>query len=141
MRLRSRRGQPELRLRWYATTTRDHPGARPFHQPALALTQAIGPQTDPRYLPRLTEVLDRGTATSYRLTLPGAAHLIFTYGPLYLPPVPALVGSQGRTESPRVVAAATPAFLDSTLRHERIDPSRALSAYGDLNVHHPDTSR
>ncbi|MEU9027143.1 hypothetical protein AB0D46_06330 [Streptomyces sp. NPDC048383] len=116
------------------------PGARPFHQPALALTQAIGPQTDPRYLPRLTEVLDRGTATSYRLTLPGAAHLTFTDGPLYLPPVPALVGSLGRTESPRVVAAATLAFLDSTLRHERIDLSPALSAYGDLNVHHPDTS-
>ncbi|MFF4324084.1 alpha/beta hydrolase family protein [Streptomyces sp. NPDC001568] len=110
---------------------------RPFHQPVLALTQAIGPETDPRYIPRLTEVLERSSATSYRLTIPGAAHLTFTDGPLYLPPVPALVGSLGRTGSPHVVAAATLAFLDTTLRHKTVDPSGALSAYGDLSVHRP----
>ncbi len=52
-------------------------------------------------------MLERGTAPSYRLTISGAAHLTFTDGPLYLPPVPSIVGSLGRTESPRVVAAAT----------------------------------
>ncbi|WP_199849180.1 hypothetical protein [Streptomyces acidiscabies] len=36
------------------------------------------------------------------------------YGPLYLPPVPSIVGSLGRAEGPRVVAAATLAFLDAT---------------------------
>ncbi|MEU8470440.1 dienelactone hydrolase family protein [Streptomyces sp. NPDC029006] len=113
----------------------------PLHQPTLALTQAITPGTDPRYLPRLTKALGRSTATSYRLTIPGAAHLTFMDGPLYLPPVPSIVGSLGRAQSPRVVAATTLAFLDITLRHEPGDLTGVLSAYGDLSVHHPDNSR
>ncbi|MFC8919487.1 alpha/beta hydrolase family protein [Streptomyces sp. NPDC057116] len=114
------------------------PDPGPFHQPVLGLTQAITPETDSRYLPRLTEVLKHSTATSYRLTIPGAAHLTFMDAPLYLPPVPSMVGSLGRTESPRVVAAATLAFLDSTLRHKPGDLTGALSTYGDLSVYHPD---
>ncbi|MCX2953687.1 alpha/beta hydrolase family protein [Lentzea sp. NEAU-D7] len=105
-----------------------------LRQPALALTQAITPDTDPRYLPQLTEVLTRGTATNYRLTIPGAAHLTFMDGPLYLPPVPALVGSLGRDESQRVVAAATLAFLDSFLRNGSSDLAGALSTHGELSV-------
>ncbi len=110
-------------------------------QPTLALTQAITPGTDPRYLPRLTEVLTRGTATNYRLTIPGAAHLTFTDGPLYLPPVPSVVGSLGRAESQRVVAAATLAFLDSVLRDGSGDLAGALSAYGELSVFDPGDGR
>ncbi|WP_245778252.1 alpha/beta hydrolase family protein [Lentzea xinjiangensis] len=110
-------------------------------RPTLALTQAITPATDPRYLPRLTEVLTRGTATNYRLTVPGAAHLTFTDGPLYLPPVPSVVGSLGRTESPRVVAAATLAFLDSVLRNGTGDLTGVLPAYGELSVFHPRNGR
>ncbi len=110
-------------------------------RPALALTQAVTPETDPRYLPRLTDVLERGTATSYRLTIPGAAHLTFTDGPLYLPPVPSVVGSLGRTESPRVVAAATLAFLDTVLRGASTDLAGVLPSYGDLGVHHPGPAR
>ncbi|MGW4895594.1 alpha/beta hydrolase family protein [Kitasatospora sp. NPDC004240] len=106
-------------------------------RPALALTQDITPATDPRYPPRLTEALDSTTATGYRLTIPGAAHLTFMDGPLYLPPVPSIVGSLGRTESPRVVAAATLAFLDAVLRDSPGDPAGALRAHGDLTVHHP----
>ncbi|WP_026252135.1 alpha/beta hydrolase family protein [Streptomyces sp. PsTaAH-124] len=113
------------------------PVLRPFPQPVLALTQAIGPKTDPRYLPRLTGVLRLSTATSYRLTVPGAAHLTFTDAPLYLPPVPSLTGSLGRTGSTHVVAATTLAFLDTTLRHRPGDLAGTLSAYGDLSVHHP----
>ncbi|MFF8772942.1 alpha/beta hydrolase family protein [Kitasatospora sp. NPDC015120] len=113
------------------------PERLPIHQPALALTQALGPGTDERYLPRLTEVLDLGTATNYRLTVPGAAHLTFMDGPLYLPPVPSLVGSLGRTEGPRIVAGATLAFLDATLRQPPGDPAGALAAYGELTVHRP----
>ncbi|MGC0334638.1 putative dienelactone hydrolase [Streptomyces sp. SAI-170] len=117
------------------------PLSPPLHQPALALTQAITPSTDPRYLPRLTEALASNTATSYRLTVPGAAHLTFMDGPLYLPPVPSIVGSLGRTGSTRVVAATTLAFLDTTLRHTPGDLAGALSAYGSLSVHRPDAPR
>ncbi|MFJ9694401.1 alpha/beta hydrolase family protein [Kitasatospora sp. NPDC101183] len=106
-------------------------------RPVLAMTQAITPATDPRYLPRLTEVLGADTATSYRLTVPGAAHLTFMDGPLYLPPVPSIVGTLGRTRSPRVVAGASLAFLDSVLRGAPADPAAALAAYGTLTVHHP----
>ncbi|MFJ5230705.1 alpha/beta hydrolase family protein [Kitasatospora sp. NPDC088391] len=104
-------------------------------RPALALTQALTPATDPRYLPRLTEVLDTDTATTYRLTVPGAAHLTFMDGPLYLPPVPPIVGTLGRTAAPRMVAATTLAFLDATLRDHPADLARTLTAYGDLTVH------
>ncbi|MEU1286761.1 hypothetical protein [Kitasatospora sp. NPDC005856] len=117
------------------------PASPALGQPTLALTQAITPATDPRYLPRLTEALRASSATNYRLTIPGAAHLTFMDGPLYLPPVPSIVGSLGRTESPRVVAAATLAFLDAVLRDGSGDPAGALSAYGDLTVHHPGDSR
>ncbi|GGW58594.1 carboxylic ester hydrolase [Streptomyces lucensis JCM 4490] len=117
------------------------PTSPSLHQPTLALTQAITPSTDPRYLPRLSKALKLSTATGYRLTIPGAAHLTFMDGPLYLPPVPSIVGSLGRTESPHVVAATTLAFLDTTLRHEPGDMADILSAYGDLSVYHPDNSR
>ncbi|MFE9838248.1 alpha/beta hydrolase family protein [Streptomyces sp. NPDC005551] len=117
------------------------PAPSSFDQPVLALTQAITEDTDPRYLPRLGKVLKLSTATSYRLTIPGAAHITFMDGPLYLPPVPSLVGSLGRTESQRVVAAASLAFLDSTLRHQPGDVTGALSAYGDLSVQRPGGGR
>ncbi|MFM9616078.1 alpha/beta fold hydrolase, partial [Streptomyces niveiscabiei] len=113
------------------------PAAPPLRRPTLALTQAITPDTDPQYLPRLTEALKSGAATTYRLTVPGAAHLTFMDGPLYLPPVPSVVGSLGRAESPRVVAAITLAFLDATLRHKPGDLAGVLSSYGDLTVHRP----
>ncbi|WP_199831937.1 alpha/beta hydrolase family protein [Streptomyces acidiscabies] len=111
------------------------PVSPPLRRPTLALTQAITSGTDPQYLPRLTEALKHSAATSYRLTIPGAAHLTFMDGPLYLPPVPSIVGSLGRTEGPRVVAATTLAFLDTTLRHEPGDLAGVLSAYGDLRVY------
>jgi predicted dienelactone hydrolase len=117
------------------------PTSPALHQPTLALTQAITADTDPHYIPRLTKALKLNTATSYRLTIPGAAHLTFMDGPLYLPPVPSIVGSLGRTGSPHVVAAATLAFLDSTLRHEPGDPAGALSAYGSLDAYPPGDDR
>ncbi|GGS09555.1 lipase [Streptomyces humidus] len=117
------------------------PTSPSLRRPTLALTQAITPGTDPHYLPRLTKVLKLSTATSYRLTISGTAHLTFMDGPLYLPPVPSTVGSLGRTESPRVVAATTLAFLDSTLRHQSGDLAGVLSAYGDLGVYRPGNSR
>ncbi|MFE2280612.1 alpha/beta hydrolase family protein [Streptomyces sp. NPDC059454] len=112
-----------------------------LQQPTLALTQAITPETDQRYLPRLTKALKLNTATSYRLTIPDAAHLTFMDGPLYLPPVPSMVGSLGRAESPRAVAVPTLAFLDATLRHKPGDLAGVLSAHGDLSVHRPGDGR
>ncbi|WP_245614189.1 alpha/beta hydrolase family protein [Actinokineospora inagensis] len=117
------------------------PQSPDLNQPTLALTQAITPDTDPRYLPQLTDVLTRGTAKNYRLTIPGAAHLTFTDAPLYLPPLPSIVGSLGRTESPHVVAATTLAFLDSVLRNGSGDLAGTLSTYGELSVYHPDNNR
>ncbi|MBB6436179.1 dienelactone hydrolase [Streptomyces candidus] len=116
------------------------PQLRPYRQPVLALTQAITPDTDPRYIPRLTQVLELSTATSYRLTIPGTAHLTFMDAPLYLPPVPSMVGSLGRTESPHRVAATTLAFLNTTLRHKPGDLSTVLSDYGDLSTYRPGNS-
>ncbi|WP_344664590.1 alpha/beta hydrolase family protein [Catenulispora yoronensis] len=113
------------------------PASPSLDQPTLALTQAITSGTDPRYVSRLTDALNSSTATSYRLTIPGAAHLTFMDGPLYLPPVPSIVGSLGRSKSPRVVAGATLAFLDIVLRDQPGDPASALSAYGQLTVYHP----
>jgi predicted dienelactone hydrolase len=110
------------------------PAPRPFRQPVLAITEAIGPKTDPDYIPLLTRVLRLSAATSYRLTVPGAAHLTFTDAPLYLPPVAALVGSLGRTRSLRVTAAASMAFLDAALRGTG-DPAPALATRGDLTVY------
>ncbi|MFE4858474.1 alpha/beta hydrolase family protein [Streptomyces sp. NPDC056670] len=117
------------------------PNSPSLDRPTLALTQTITSETDPRYIPRLTDVLKLNSATSYRLTIPGAAHLSFTDAPLYLPPVPSIVGSLGRTKSPRVAAAATLAFLDSALRHKPGDLAGALPAYGDLSVYRPGNSR
>ncbi|OKJ32604.1 collagen alpha-5(VI) chain [Streptomyces sp. CB02366] len=108
-----------------------------FAQPVLALTQEIGPDTDPDYLPRLTRLLERGGATNYRLTVPGAAHLTFTDAPLYLPPVPGVVGSRGRAESTRITSGATLSFLDATLRGAPVDLPAALSAHGEVAVHRP----
>ncbi|MFH9610575.1 alpha/beta hydrolase family protein [Streptomyces sp. NPDC017448] len=112
-----------------------------FAQPVLALTQEIGPGTDPDYLPRLTRLLERGGATNYRLTVPGAAHLTFTDAPLYLPPVPGVVGTPGRTESTRITSGATLSFLDATLRGVPVDLPAALSAHGEVTVHRPGAVR
>ncbi|MGW7052621.1 alpha/beta hydrolase [Streptomyces sp. NPDC054887] len=117
------------------------PTSPSLRRPTLALTQAITSGTDRRYIPRLTKALRSNTMKSYRLTVPGAAHLSFMDGPLYLPPVPSVVGSLGRAESPDVVAATTLAFLDTTLRQKPGDLAGVLSAYGDLSVHRPGESR
>ncbi|WP_411574559.1 hypothetical protein [Streptomyces fradiae] len=113
------------------------PAPRRFPQPVLALTQDVGRDIDPDYLPRLDQVLALSGATSYRLSVPGAAHLTFTDAPLYLPPVESIVGSLGRTDGPRVTAAASLAFLDTTLRGRPGDVSTVLEAHGDLSVYAP----
>ncbi|MEV4355227.1 hypothetical protein [Nonomuraea sp. NPDC049625] len=115
------------------------PEPRPFRQPVLALTHPVDPADNPTYIPRLSQVLDLSTATSYRLTVPGTAHLTFTDAPFYLPPVPALAGSLGRTAGLRLTTATSAAFLDATLRGKPGDLTAQLSPYGDLTVHHADS--
>ncbi|WP_230883381.1 hypothetical protein [Planomonospora sp. ID82291] len=114
------------------------PVPRPFRQPVLALTHPVGPDENPDYIPHLTRVLTLSTAAGYRVTVPGTAHLTFTDAPLYLPPVPSLVGSLDRASGPRITAAASAAFLDVTLRGGSGDLAGLLSAYGELTVHRPD---
>ncbi len=110
------------------------PAPRPFRQPVLALTHDVRPGEQPNYLPRLSQVLALSTARAYRLTVPGSAHLTFTDAPLYLPPLPSLAGSLGRTGALRVTAGATTAFLDATLRGKPGDLSKTLSPYGRLTT-------
>lgn len=115
------------------------PAPRAFRQPVLALTAGIDPadrgQAE-RYATRLAQVLELSAAPSYRLTVPGAAHLTFTDAPLYLPLVPALTGSLGRSAGPAVTAAATAAFLDTTLRGHPGALAAELARYGDLTAYH-----
>ncbi|MFI7543434.1 alpha/beta hydrolase family protein [Actinoplanes sp. NPDC049599] len=110
-------------------------GQGPLRQPVLALTHTIQDQADTDYIAVLSKVLERGTATSYRLTVPGSAHLTFTDASLYLPPVPAVAGSLGRTESVRMTTVTCAAFLDVTLRGRSVDLPTTLSRHGDLRVH------
>ncbi len=119
----------------------DDPAPNAFPQPVLALTQEVTAQTDPDYLDRLTKTLDLSTSVSYRLTVPKSAHLSFTDAPLYLPPVPSIVGALGRTEGPRLTAAASLAFLDDTLRNRPGNTARQLISYGDLTIYRPHKHR
>ncbi|NUW38673.1 hypothetical protein HT134_00820 [Nonomuraea rhodomycinica] len=125
------------------------PAPAPFPQPVLALVHDIEPGQERDYVRRLDQVLSLSTASGYRVTVPGAAHLTFTDAPLFLPPLPAVVGSPDgdtaphdtaprdtgpRDTGPRLTAAATAAFLDATLRRAPGDLAATLSAYGRLTV-------
>ncbi|MFI6318261.1 alpha/beta hydrolase family protein [Nonomuraea sp. NPDC050556] len=91
------------------------PAPGPFHQPVLALTHELAPGENPGYLPRLRQVLALSTGKTRLVTVPGTAHLTFTDAPLYLPPLPGLVGSLGRTEGVRITVEQTAAFLGAAL--------------------------
>lgn len=106
----------------------------PYGQPVLALTQQIGLAENPDYLPALQQTLEHGTATGYLLTVPGTAHLTYSDAPLWMPPVPSLVGSLGRTEGHRIITEVTIGFLDAELRDRPTDLTGLLSRHGDLRV-------
>ncbi|GAA3338629.1 hypothetical protein GCM10020358_53800 [Amorphoplanes nipponensis] len=108
-----------------------------LRQPVLALAHPARDRPDADYLAFVARVLQRGAATSYLLTVAGSAHLTFTDAPLFLPPVPALVGSLGRVESVRVTTEACAAFLDVTLRGRAVDLPAVLSRPGELRVFPP----
>lgn len=113
------------------------PDPQPFHQPVLVLSHPVDPAVNPTYLPLLNQVLNLDTAISYLLVVPGSAHLTFTDAPLFLPPVPSVVGTLGRTGALRMTIAATVAFLDATLRGAPGDLATRLKAHGELTVYRP----
>ncbi|MGH8877436.1 MAG: alpha/beta hydrolase family protein, partial [Stackebrandtia sp.] len=102
----------------------------PYDQPVLALTQQIGLNDNPTYLPDLGRALERSTTTGYLLTIPGTTHPTFTDAPLWWPPVPSLVGSLGRTEGNRIITELTIGFLDAELRDQPIDLPLLFSEHG-----------
>ena len=110
-----------------------HPG--PYDQPALSLTQQIGLKDNPRYIPDLKRVLKLSTTTGYLLTIPGTAHATFTDAPLWMPPVPSLIGAHGRTEPNRIITELTLGFLDAELRDQPTDLPRLFSEHGKLSVY------
>jgi predicted dienelactone hydrolase len=109
-----------------------------YDQPVLALTQQIGLEDNPRYPPALKRMLELSTATGYMLVIPGAAHPTFTDAPLWMPPVPSLAGSLGRTEGNRIISEVTIGFLDAELRDRPTDLPGLFSEHGELSVYGPD---
>lgn len=115
----------------------------PYDQPVLALTSQNGLNDNPTYLPDLGRALERSTATCYLLTIRGTAHGTFTDAPLWMPPVPSLVGSLGRTEGNRIITELTVGFLDAELRDRPTDlpglfAEHGFAEHGDLSVYDDD---
>ncbi|GAA2569573.1 hypothetical protein GCM10010435_49520 [Winogradskya consettensis] len=111
------------------------PEQGPLRQAVLALTHEIRDKADAGYLALLSKVLESGAATSCRLTVPGSADLTFTDAPLYLPPVPSVVGCLGPAGSVRMTTETCAAFLDVTLRGRVLDLPAVLVRDGDLRVY------
>jgi predicted dienelactone hydrolase len=100
------------------------PDPAPFPQPALVVNHPLGLGESPNYLPAADRVLDLSEAGGYRVEVPGSAHLTFTDAPLWLPPVPSVVGTLGRAGGPAVTIDITAAFLDHVWHGRPLDLSR-----------------
>jgi hypothetical protein len=106
----------------------------PFPQPVPALVAGEGTgsaEGDRAYADALSDLLADSAGGGYRVTAAGASHLSFTDAPLYLPPLPDVVGALGRAGGPRVTADATLEFLDA------LDTGRPprLEGFGRVDVH------
>lgn len=108
------------------------PSPDPYPQPVLALRHQPDGEETADYGSRLTEALRRSRATGYLIMVPGTAHLTFTDAPLYLPPLPGLTGSLGRTEGLAITARASADFLDSAF--SGTDPAPRLARHGEFQV-------
>lgn len=87
--------------------------------PVLAIVAGEGTgsaESDARYDAALTKTL---AACGTRLVVQGAQHLSFTDAALFLPPLPSLIGSNGRTAGLDVATRETRAFLDTALHGGR----------------------
>jgi len=110
------------------------PGA---HQPpVLALVAGRGTGSgdgDRRYTDAVVEVLSRSARPSFRLVVPRAGHLSFTDAALYLPPLPSLFGTGGRSATIEVTERASLAFLEATLNGGDIPAlSQQLAELGEV---------
>ena len=110
------------------------PVSAPLPQPILAVAHPLDSGESPAYLPRLTQVLKLSSKKSCLLTVPGTEHLTFTDAPLFLPPLPSLVGALGRSEGPQLTSNISAVFLDATLKNEG-GPGAHLSMYGDFSCY------
>ena len=79
-------------------------------------------------------VLTLSQTAGYRVEVPGTTPETFTDAPLWLPPVPHMVGTKGRYEGPRETTEITALFLDHVLRGSGTDLRAELSRYGSLHT-------
>lgn len=109
-------------------------GAHPIAAPLLVMVAGRGTgnaANDSDYRTAVTAALRNGGPGSRGVTVPGAGHLTFTDAPLFLPPVPSLVGSGPRDRGPGLTRDAVVAFLDHALRGGP-SPEATLAAIGTL---------
>lgn len=105
------------------------------HPPVLVLVagrESGHADNDRRYADAVAATLADSAPPSFRLTVAGAGHLSLTDAALYLPPLPSLFGTAGRTTPIRVTEQASLAFLDTTLRGA--DPAELPGRLADLGA-------
>ncbi|MFL6121928.1 alpha/beta hydrolase family protein [Actinophytocola sp.] len=107
---------------------------KPFPQPVLVVNHPLAEDESTDFLATADGVLDLAGA-GYRVEMPNTAHLTFTDAPLWLPPLPSVVGMLGRYQGPELTAEITALFLDHELRGQGSEPGLrgALSAYGSVD--------
>jgi dienelactone hydrolase len=108
------------------------PAPQPFPQPALVLNHPLDENESPNFLDAADRVLALSSA-GYRVEVPGTEHLTFTDAPIWLPPVPSVVGVLSRYEGPTETAEITLSFLDDVLRGKG-EPSGDLTRYGVITA-------
>jgi predicted dienelactone hydrolase len=106
---------------------------RAFPQPVLALV-ADDAAADRAYRERLDRVLRSSESPSFELQIARSSHLTFTDAPLFLPPLPSLIGGLSRAEGPRITADASRAFLDAALKGSGTDVSTRLAELGAVRT-------
>jgi predicted dienelactone hydrolase len=107
------------------------PAPQPFPQPVLIINHQLLPGESAEFLPTADRVLGLSAAGGYRLQIPGSAHLTFTDAPIWLPPVPSVVGTQSRYEGPALTAQITALFLDHAF-NSKPGLDAELSRFGSL---------
>ena len=110
------------------------PATAPFPQPVLVVNHPLGENESTDFLTTADGVLDLAGA-GYRVEVPFTEHLTFTDAPMWLPPLPAVVGTLGRYEGPQLTADITAAFLDHELRGQGTEAGlrSSLSGFGALD--------
>jgi predicted dienelactone hydrolase len=108
------------------------PSPQPFPQPALIVNHPLLPGESTGFLAKADRVLGLSGTGGYRVEVPGSSHFTFTDAPIWLPPVPSVVGTQSRYEGPALTTDLTTTFLDHVWRGEQ-GLRTALSPYGTVH--------